>query len=126
MDKFEMKQVLLVEDNARLRSTVREILRWQGYHVHEPADGAEALALAAAAQPDVIVTHLNIPAMDGAAFVHRCRAMPGLDQVPIIVMSAAEQRDSPDGLTAAHVNAYLMKPFDLVDLATAIEGRASA
>jgi CheY-like chemotaxis protein len=38
MDKFEKKQVLLVEDNARLRGTVREILRWQGYHVHEAAD----------------------------------------------------------------------------------------
>ena len=50
--------------------------------------------------------------------------MPGLDQVPIIVMSAAE-RDSPDCLTAAQVNAYLVKPFDLVDLTTAIEGWAS-
>jgi CheY-like chemotaxis protein len=62
--------------------------------------------------------------MDGAAFIRRCRAMPGLGQVPIIVMSAAE-RDSLDGLTAAQVNAYLVKPFDLVDLTTAIEGRAS-
>ena len=124
MDKFEKKQVLLVEDNARLRGTVREILRWQGYHVHEAADGAEALALAAAAQPDVIVTDLNMPVMDGAAFIQRCRAMPGLDRVPIIVMSAAE-RDSLDCLTAAQVNAYLVKPFDLVDLSTAIEGGAS-
>jgi CheY-like chemotaxis protein len=63
--------------------------------------------------------------MDGAAFIQRCRAMPGLDQVPIIVMPAAE-RDSLNCLTAAHVNAYLVNPFDLVDLATAIEGRASA
>ena len=106
MDEFEKKQVLLVEDDARLRGTVREILRWQGYHVHEAADGAEALALVAAAQPDVIVTDLNMPVMDGGAFIQRCRAMPGLDQVPITVMSAAE-RDSLDGLTAAHVNAYL-------------------
>ena len=66
-----------------------------------------------------------MPVMDGAAFIQRCRAMPGLDRVPIIVMSAAE-RDSLDCLTAAQVNAYLVKPFDLVDLTTAIEGRASA
>jgi hypothetical protein len=84
MDEFEKKQVLLVEDNARLRGTVREILRWQGYRLLEAADGAQALALAAAAQPDVIVTDLNMPVMDGAAFIQRCRAMPGLDQVPII------------------------------------------
>jgi CheY-like chemotaxis protein len=103
--------VLLVEDNTRLCGTVREILRWQGYHVHEAADGAEALALVAAAQQDVIVTDLNMPVMDGAAFIQRCRATPGLDQVPIIVMSAAE-RDSLDGLTAPEVSVYLLKPFD--------------
>ena len=47
---------------------------------------------------------LNMPVMDGGAFIQRCRAMPGLDQVPITVMSAAE-RDSLDGLTAEQVNA---------------------
>jgi CheY-like chemotaxis protein len=124
MDEYEKKHVLLVEDNARLRATVREILRWQGYRVDEAADGAEALAVAAVAQPDVIVTDLSMPVMDGATFIQRCRGLPGLDQVPIIVMSATE-RDSLDCLTAAQVSAYLVKPFDLVDLATAIERRAS-
>ena len=69
MDEYEKKRVLLVEDNARLRATVREILRWQGYGVDEVADGAEALAMAAAAQPDVIVTDLSMPVMDGATFI---------------------------------------------------------
>jgi CheY-like chemotaxis protein len=124
MDEYEKKHVLLVEDNARLRGTVREILRWQGYSVDEAGDGAEALVIAAAAQPDVILTDLNMPVMDGAAFIQRCRGLPGLDQVPIIVMSAAEQ-DSLDHLTAAQVSAYLVKPFDLVELTTAIERRAS-
>ena len=102
----------------------REILRWQGYQVDEAADGAESLAVAAAAQPDVIVTDLSMPVMDGETFIQRRRTLPGLDQVPIIVMSATE-RDSLDCLTAARVSAYLVKPFDLVDLATAIERPAS-
>jgi CheY-like chemotaxis protein len=125
MDEYEKKHVLLVEDNARLRDTVRESLRWQGYRVDEAADGAEALAVAAVARPDVIVTDLNMPVMDGAAFIQRCRALPGLDQVPIIVMFGAE-RDSLDCLTAAQVSAYLVKPFDLVELTTAIERRANS
>ena len=66
----------------------REILRWQGYQVDEAADGAESLAVAAAAQPDVIVTDLSMQVMDGATFIQRCRMLPGLDHVPIIVMSA--------------------------------------
>jgi CheY-like chemotaxis protein len=116
MDEYEKKRVLLVEDNARLRDTVREILRWQGYQVDEAGDGAEALAVAAAAQPDVIVTDLSMPVMDGAAFIERCRRLPGLNRVPIIVMSAAE-RDSLDCLTATHVSDYLV-------ITTAIERRA--
>jgi CheY-like chemotaxis protein len=51
MDEHMMTHVLLVEDDARLRVTVREILRWQGYRVDEAADGSEALAAAAAAPP---------------------------------------------------------------------------
>jgi CheY-like chemotaxis protein len=80
--------------------------------------------VAAVAQPDVIVTDLSMPVMDSATFIQRCRGLPGLDQVPIIVMSAAD-RDSLDCLTAAQVSAYLVKLFDLVDLATAIERPAS-
>jgi CheY-like chemotaxis protein len=118
MDEYETKRVLLVEDNSRVRDTVREILRWHGYQVDEAGDGAEALAVAAVALPDVIVTDLSMPVMDGATFIQRCRGLPGLDQVPIIVMSATE-RESLDCMTAAQVSAYL------VDLSTAIECRAS-
>src|SRR6478735_5919516 len=46
MDEFEQKRVLVVEDNGRLRATVGELLRWQGYRVSEAADGAEALTVA--------------------------------------------------------------------------------
>jgi CheY-like chemotaxis protein len=124
MDESKEVRVLLVEDHARLRATVRELLRWQGYRVDAAADGAEALASAAAARPDVIVTHLDMPVMDGATFIQRCRGLPGLDQVPIIVMSAAEQ-DSLDRLAAAQVSAYLVKPFGVAELTSAIERQAT-
>jgi len=122
MDEYEMKHVLLVEDNARLRVTVREILRWHGYRVDEAADGAEALEVAAVATPDVILTDLDMPVMDGAAFIQRCRGLPGLDQVPVIVMSADAQPDTAlERLRPARVSAYLAKPFGLAELTTALE-----
>jgi CheY-like chemotaxis protein len=126
MDEYENKHVLLVEDNARLRGTVREILRWQGYRVDEAADGAEALAVAAAAPPDVILTDLNMPVMDGAAFIRCCRALPGLDQVPIIVMSATELDLGLEPLCAGQVRAYLAKPFGLNELTSALECQATS
>jgi two-component system KDP operon response regulator KdpE len=73
-DESKEIRVLLVEDTARSR--------WQGYRVDAAADGAEALAAAAAAPPEVIVTDLNMPVMDGATFIQRCRSLPGMDQVP--------------------------------------------
>jgi|SRR3954468_3377413 len=122
MDEFEQRCVLVVEDNDPLRATVRDLLRWQGYRVTEAADGAQALEVAAAVRPDVIVTDMNMPVMDGATFIQRCRGEPGLDQVPIVVMSAQDESDtSREHLRAAGVSTYLVKPFGVEELSTAIE-----
>ena len=80
LDEPEHKRVLVVEDNPRLRATVREFLRWEGYEVDEAAHGLEALAVAADTRPDVIVTDLQMPVMDGATFIQRCRELPGFGQ----------------------------------------------
>jgi CheY-like chemotaxis protein len=125
MDECETKHVLLVEDNAGLRVTVREILRWQGYRVDEAADGAEALAVAAATPPDVILTDLDMPVMDGPAFIQRCRGLPGLDRVPIILMSATKPDFGQDRVRASDVSGYLVKPFGLSELTSAIQRRAT-
>jgi CheY-like chemotaxis protein len=125
MDEYEIKHVLLVEDNARLRVTVREILRWHGYRVDEAADGAEALAAAAVAPPDVILTDLDMPVMDGASFIQRCRGLPGLDKVPVVVMSETEPDAGLERLHAEQVSAYLTKPFGLAELTSALECEAT-
>src|SRR5262249_50811013 len=121
MDESRQIRILLVEDNSRLRATVRELLQWQGYRVDEAAHGAEALAAAEVAPPDVIVTDLDMPVMDGAALIRRCRGLPGLDHVPIVVMSASDRDAGLDPVAAAQVTTYLVKPFGLVELTSAIE-----
>jgi len=121
MDESRQIRILLVEDNSRLRATVRELLQWQGYRVEEAAHGAEALAVAEVAPPDIIVTDLDMPVMDGAALIQRCRGLPGLDHVPIVVMSASEPDAGLDPMAAAQVSTYLVKPFGLVELTNAIE-----
>jgi CheY-like chemotaxis protein len=125
LDEHGQKRVLVVEDHAGLRATVGALLRWQGYRVDEAAHGSEALAVAAHARPDVIVTDLEMPVMDGATFIRRCRELPGLDRVPIVVMSAhAEPGKALERLRAARVSAYLAKPFSPEALTTAIERQA--
>jgi CheY-like chemotaxis protein len=121
-DEFERKCVLVVEDNRPLRATVGELLRWQGYRVNEAADGAEALTAAVSTRPDIILTDLDMPVMDGETFIQQCRRMPGLDDVPILVMSGQAESDmSRERLGAARVSAYLVKPFGVEELSTAVE-----
>ena len=127
MDELEQKRVLVVEDNGRLRATVGELLRWQGYRVSEAADGAEALQAAVVMRPDVILTDLNMPRMDGETFIERCRRTPGLDNVPVVVMSGQDESDvTRERLRAARVSAYLVKPFGVEELSTAVECHISS
>jgi two-component system, chemotaxis family, chemotaxis protein CheY len=127
LDEPEHKRVLVVEDNPRLRATVRELLHWEGYQVDEAAHGLEALAVAADTRPDVIVTDLQMPVMDGATFIQQCRELPGLDGIPIVVMSAEAAPDTALArLPAGQVRVYLEKPFSLEELTTAIEKSSAA
>ena len=67
MDEYENKAQPAGRGQRSVGASVRELLPWGGYRVDEAADGAEALPLAVA-EPDVIVTDLDMPVMDGAAF----------------------------------------------------------
>jgi len=127
MDEDEQMRILVVEDDDELRATMSGLLRWQGYAVNEAAHGAEALSVAVTARPDLIVTDLDMPVMDGATFIRCCRGISGLDTVPIVVMSAqAESEASLQRLEPAPVRAYLAKPFGVEELTEAIEGDTGA
>jgi CheY-like chemotaxis protein len=121
------KRVLVVEDDPRLRSMLGMVLRWHGYRVDEARHGAEALSLARGAPPDVILTDLDMPVMDGMTLATKCHESEALDRVPIIVMSAATdlrrlRRHWPDGSVSAH----LAKPFGLDALTATVERVAAA
>lgn len=128
MDEYEQRRILVVEDNDELRATMSDLLRWQGYVVNEAAHGAEALSVAVAARPDLIVTDLDMPVMDGATFIQCCRGISGLDDVPIVVMSAQAEPEAStlQRLEPAPVRAYLAKPFGVEELTEAIESDTHA
>ena len=122
MDEFEQKCVLVVEDNGRLRATVRELLRWQCYRVKESGRWSRGFHSssrdAAGCHPD---RHVQV-GQDGATFIQPCRRTPGLDNVPIVVMSGQDESDmTRERLRAARVSADLVKPFGVEELSTAVE-----
>jgi two-component system, OmpR family, KDP operon response regulator KdpE len=106
-------RVLVVDDEQSIRRAVGRALAARGYRVELATDGEEALAVAAAFQPDLVVLDLNLPALDG---LEVCRQLRGWSPVPILVLSVRE--DEPDKVAALDLGAddYLTKPFGIDEL----------
>jgi CheY-like chemotaxis protein len=113
------KRILLVDDDASLRSVVAETLRGEGYAVDEASDGAEGLEQLRAAPPDLLLLDLAMPVVDGQGLIAAWRAQEHRPDVPIVILSA-----TPTLAEAAHeagVKAILLKPFDLGVLLAMVE-----
>jgi CheY-like chemotaxis protein len=109
-----MAQVLVVEDDDAIRGLVSEVLRDDGYKVHEAANGLEALEVLRDLVPDLIVLDLMMPIMDGWTFVEECRRKQWCGEVPIVVTSAAHDLPrTADRLKPLGVRTCLAKPFDV-------------
>ncbi|MEM8933283.1 MAG: response regulator, partial [Acidobacteriota bacterium] len=112
--------VLVVDDHPELRAYLRRHLE-PTYRVVEAADGREALAEATSRTPDVVVTDIMMPELDGRALFRHLRDDPELELVPVILVTAVASAESRlDGLRDG-VDDYLVKPFDPRELVARID-----
>ena len=108
--------MLVAEDDAAIRDVVAGALKEEGYAVTAVANGQEALDSCYSVTPDVVLLDLMMPVLDGFQFLKR---RPEGCPAPVIVMSAGFRfRELP---TETHVEGFVEKPFDLVDLVAAVE-----
>jgi signal transduction histidine kinase/DNA-binding response OmpR family regulator len=111
----EQPILLIVEDNADMRKYLREILE-QDYRLMEAGDGEEGLRQASAAVPDLIVSDVMMPKMDGFEFCHRIKTKELTSHIPVILLTArAAREDKLEGLDTG-VDDYVTKPFDADEL----------
>jgi two-component system cell cycle response regulator len=110
-DRFN---VLVVDDEPDKRQLLAFALEAEGYEVHTAADGAAGLAAVAAHQPDLIVTDVMMPGMDGYEMVRRLRSDPRTRFIPVIIQSAARVagRDVRLGSEVGALG-YLTDPTDI-------------
>jgi PAS domain S-box-containing protein len=108
-------RVLVADDNADMREYLVRLLGGT-YRVDAVADGAAALRSALAAPPDIVVSDVMMPQLDGLGLVAALRADPRTERVPVILLSArAGQESAIDGLSAG-ADDYLVKPFEAGEL----------
>ncbi|MEW1780245.1 response regulator [Streptomyces sp. NPDC086777] len=108
-----MTRVLVVEDDPQLVRALVINLQARKYGVDAAPDGATALRLAAARQPDVVLLDLGLPDMDGVDII---RGLRGWTRVPILVLSARQGSDEKVAALDAGADDYITKPFSMDEL----------
>jgi len=115
-----MTQILIVEDDDRIRETTRILLEDEGYVVHEAVTGEEGLAILERTEPDCVLLDLLLPGRDGFDI---CRSMRQVSQVPVIMLTArTDTYDVVAGLEAG-ADDYVTKPFEPKELAARIRAQ---
>lgn len=109
--------LLVIDDEQAVLQMLQDVLEDEGYVVLMAHNGQEGFDRALEGRPDLILTDLMMPVMNGHTLAQRLRAEPRTAQIPLIAMSAAYR--ARDGDT---FDAVIAKPFDLVPLLDLIEG----
>jgi two-component system chemotaxis response regulator CheY len=107
------KQILVVDDSVTMRQMVSFTLTSAGFEVIEAGDGQEAVGkLNGGARPNLVITDLNMPKMDGISLIKAVRAMPTLKLTPILMLTTeSDETKKKEGQTAG-ATGWIVKPFN--------------
>ncbi len=110
------KKLLVVDDEKDILEILKAILEHAGYNVITAEDGEDGVQKAKQEKPDLIVTDVMMPRLDGYGLVEKIKADPETSYIPIIMLTAKDQAvDRYKGLSLG-VAAYIVKLFDLDEL----------
>lgn len=108
-----MKKILLVDDSKALRTLVARHLREQNWQVFEADDGQAGVMLALQHQPDLILLDVAMPHLDGTGALLKIRSKQSVRNTPVIMMTAASDRETVVKLARLGIQDYIVKPFSL-------------
>jgi two-component system, cell cycle response regulator len=108
--------ILIVDDEPSSREALESLLTNQGYHLAFAGTGAEALNLAGQLMPDLMLLDVMMPGMDGFEVCRRLRATPRISDIPVIMVTSLDDRDSRLEGIEAGADDFISKPFDRIEL----------
>ncbi|MFN2520540.1 MAG: response regulator [Candidatus Limnocylindria bacterium] len=115
------ERILFVDDEAHIRKLVSTYLEKRGYEVTLANDGLEALKLIHQAPPDLVITDVNMPGIDGMELVRRVRQSPRTARIPLLMLSARRQNEDILRGYEAGADEYVPKPIELTLLVAKVE-----
>ena len=117
-----MARVLVIDDDEEIRTLVKHMLVGEGHEVEEAVDGAEGLRLFRKRPPDLVLTDINMPGLDGHDVIEAIRVLHA--DVPIIAVSGGGAIPKDELLLQASnlgANEVIMKPFEFQQLVGAVK-----
>ncbi|MGR9012130.1 MAG: response regulator [Gammaproteobacteria bacterium] len=114
------KIILFVEDSASVRQVMSSTLTREGYQVILAGDGQDALTKLDGRKIHLIISDVNMPKMDGLAFVKAAKQIPAYRFTPVIMLTTETQAEKMNEGKAAGVKAWIVKPFQPPQLLAAV------
>ena len=106
-----MALIVAIDDDETIRELIAAALRFEGYKVLQANNGAAGLAMVRAHRPDLVVSDVNMPEMDGFAMLHALRADPLIQATPVILLTSLQEREHVRSGMTSGADDYLTKPI---------------
>ncbi|MCB1972917.1 MAG: response regulator [Geminicoccaceae bacterium] len=115
-----LKKILTVDDSRTMREMLRHTLADAGFEVVTAEDGADGIRKLRESQPDVVITDINMPVMDGFEFIENVRSSEEYNRVPILVLTTESAPEKKKRAQDAGATGWIVKPFDPEKLTRAV------
>jgi len=116
-----MKKILLIEDNLHIRENATELLELAGYEVISAANGMIGVQLAKSELPDIILSDVMMPVLDGHGVFAELKKDETTKNIPFVFVTSSVEKKEMESATNKGADGYIKKPFDEEDLYSTIE-----
>ncbi|MFT8419934.1 MAG: response regulator [Gluconacetobacter sp.] len=122
MTEKKILRVLTIDDSRTMQGMLRKALEEAGYDVIQGGDGVEGIEVLESADPppNVIITDINMPRMDGFGVIEAVRKMPAFKHLPVIVLTTESDPEKKARARAVGATGWIIKPFSSDSLVAAI------
>ncbi len=114
-------KILTVDDSRTMRDMLRMVLEGAGYDIVQAVDGLHGLEVLEQEAPDVVITDINMPRLDGFGFIEGARKTKRFRAIPILVLTTESDSEKKSRARRAGATGWIVKPFDPAGLVNIVQ-----